>query len=120
MTAERRNTILTDQDVLRIANALRFEIASLTAASRELSDEEHQQHRDDHEFIALMRRKVEAEEKLAEEKRIRRQQMEDRIKGSIILMATIGVIGMIGAGFTRWVQDTAGHSTTNGHQERPK
>jgi len=55
-------------------------------------------HANQHEFIAEMI----AERK---ERKARRQRIEEKVAGSIILSGIIFVIGLIGAGFIQWLQE---------------
>jgi len=55
-------------------------------------------HANQHEFIAEMI----AERK---ERKARRQRLEEKVAGSIILSGILFVIGLIGAGFIQWLQE---------------
>ena len=55
-------------------------------------------HADQHEFIAemILERK---------ERKARRQRIEEKIAGSVILSGIIFIIGLIGAGFIQWLKE---------------
>jgi len=105
---------LSDDDVQRIAVALRSEMVAFTHATYVLTDEERKKHEQDHEFIDLIRRKVAAEESALKMKRERWTKIQDFITGSLILTVIIGTITLIGMGARLWLLD--GH---DGVQNKP-
>lgn len=113
---------LSDDDVHRIAVALRHEMAALTHAAYVLSDEERAQHRADHEFLEVLRRKVAIEETQADEKRARWVKVQDFIAGSLILAMIVGTLTLVGMGARLWLMDgeAGGKHKPDTHQQDPR